>query len=48
MIPPVSGCAPARRRSALFRGCPDDGLSRPMARMSVQAIFNVSERRSAR
>ena len=47
MIPPVSGCAPARR-PALFRGRPDDGLSRPMARISVQAIFNGSERRNAR
>ena len=47
MILPVSGCAPARR-PVLFRGCPDDGLSRPMARTSVQAIFNGSERRNTR
>ena len=47
MIPPVSGCAPARR-PALFRGCPDGGLPRRQARTSVQAIFNGSERRSAR
>ena len=47
MIPPVSGCAPGRR-PVLFRDRPDGGLSRPMARTSVQAIFNGSERRSAR